>query len=170
MIYPKLYLDSVKEITIDVLNKNRIQGLILDVDNTLIDFDRKMPEGIKECIEGLKQKGIKCCILSNSNKLDKVRYVANELDIPFLYFAKKPLKIGFNKAKKLLELEVENIAVVGDQIMTDVIGANRSHMFSILVKPIKEKDYLITKIKRPLEQFIIKKYLKKNKENSNIGK
>lgn len=164
MVYPQVYLNSVKEITMELLNKNHIQGLILDVDNTLIDFDKRMPEGIQECIEGLKQNGIKCCILSNSNKVDKVSSVAGKLDIPFLYFAKKPFKSGFNKAKDLLKLEAENIAVVGDQIMTDVIGANRSNMFSILVKPIEEKDYLLTKIKRPLEKLIIQRYLKRQSQ------
>lgn len=161
MIYPKEYFDSVKDIDIDLLKRNNIKGLILDVDNTLIDFDKKMPEGTKEWIDKVKEQGIKCCILSNSNKFKKVSNVAEKLDIPFIYFAKKPLKFGFNKAKKMLNLKSTEIAVVGDQIMTDVIGANRTKMFSILVKPIEEKDYLITKIKRPLENIIIKRYLKK---------
>lgn len=163
MIYPKEYLDSVKEISIELLEKNHIKGLILDVDNTLIDFDKKMPDGVEEWAQNLKKVGIKLCILSNSNKVDKVKGVADKLEIPFLYFAKKPFKSGFKKAKAVLGLEAENIAVVGDQIMTDVIGANRSHMFSILVKPIEEKDYLLTKIKRPLERLIIQRYLKKKK-------
>ena len=60
----------------------------------------------------------------------------------------------------MLDLNEENIAAVGDQIFTDVIGANRCKMFSILVKPIEEKDYLITRIKRPIEKMIINKYLK----------
>lgn len=163
MIYPKEYLNNVKEISIELLEKNHIKGLILDVDNTLIDFDKKMPEGVEGWVRNLKKSGIKFCILSNSNKVDKVKGVADKLEIPFLYFAKKPFKSGFKKAKAVLGLEVENIAVVGDQIMTDVIGANRSHMFSILVKPIEEKDYLLTKIKRPLERLIIQRYLKKKK-------
>lgn len=163
MIYPKEYLNSVKEISIELLEKNHIKGLILDVDNTLIDFDKKMPDGVEEWAQNLKKVGIKLCILSNSNKVDKVKSVANQLEIPFLYFAKKPFKSGFKKAKAVLGIEAENIAVVGDQIMTDVIGANRSHMFSILVKPIEEKDYLLTKIKRPLERLIIQRYLKKKK-------
>ena len=74
------------------------------------------------------------------------------------------LKRGFKKAIKLLEEKEENIAAVGDQIFTDVIGANRCKLFSILVKPIAEKDLLVTKIKRPLENIIINKYLKKVKE------
>lgn len=166
MIYPREYLNSVKEISLELLEKNHIQGLILDVDNTLIDFEKKMPEGVDKWAENLKKNGLKLCILSNSNHVEKVKGVADKLEIPFIYFAKKPFKSGFKRAKELLKLEAENIAVVGDQIMTDVIGANRSNMFSILVKPIEEKDYLLTKIKRPLEKLIIKRYLKRvEKEN-----
>lgn len=167
MLYPKEYISSVKEIGIDLLKKNHIQGIILDVDNTLINLDRKMPEGVEEWVAKLKETGIKFCILSNSNKIDKVKSVAEKLEIPFIYFAKKPLKSGFNKAKKVLALQSENIAVVGDQIMTDVIGANRSHMFSILVKPIEEKDYLVTRLKRPLEKIIIHRYMKLKKIREN---
>lgn len=83
--------------------------------------------------------------------------------MPYFYFAKKPLKGGFKKAKRLLDEESKHIAVIGDQIMTDVIGANRCKMFSILVKPIKEKDIIITRIKRPLENLIIKSYQNKLK-------
>lgn len=160
MLYPKEYFTTVKAINIEFLKKNHIEGLILDVDNTLIDLNRKMPEGVDKWVEKLKEAGIKFCILSNSNQIDKIGAVAQRLNIPFIHFAKKPLKSGFEKAKKVLQLKEENIAVVGDQIMTDVIGANRSKMFSVLVKPIKEKDYLITRIKRPIEKIIINQYLK----------
>lgn len=165
MLYPKEYLNSVKDINIDLLNKNEIKGIILDVDNTLIDFNKRMPEGIEDWLINLKKIGIRFCILSNSNKIDKVKGVAEKLEIPFIYFAKKPFKSGFMKAKEILKLDEKNIAVVGDQIMTDVIGANRCKMFSILVKPIEEKDYLLTKIKRPFEKIIINHYLK-NKRRS----
>lgn len=161
MLYPKEYLGSVKEISIDLLEKNDIKGLILDVDNTLIDFDRKMPDGIENWAQNLKNNGVKFCILSNSNKLDKIGAVAEKLDIPFIHFAKKPCKLGFEKAQKILGLAQNEIAVVGDQIMTDVVGANRSKMFSILVKPIDKKEHLVTRIKRPFEKIIISCYLRK---------
>lgn len=160
MIYPKEYLNSVKDISIELLNKNNIKGLILDVDNTLISLDKKMPAGIVEWVKNIKANGIKICILSNSNKIDKVEAVAKLIESPYIFFGKKPLKSGFLRAQNILKLKTENIAVVGDQIFTDVIGANRCDMFSILVKPIEEKDYLLTKIKRPLEKFIIKRYEK----------
>ena len=160
LIYPKAYFKSVKDITIDFLKKNNIKALILDVDNTVLDFDLKIPEGINEWCEDLKRQDIKFCILSNTNKVEKVKLVANCLDIPYFYFAKKPLKCGFKKTLKLLEEEPENCASVGDQIFTDVIGANRSKVYSILVEPISKKDILATRIKRPLENMIIKRYLK----------
>ena len=78
----------------------------------------------------------------------------------YIYFAKKPLKFGFNKAKKKLNLENENIAVVGDQMLTDVLGANRSKMYSILVKPLEEKDIFITRFNRMIEKRILERYLK----------
>lgn len=162
-IYPKEYLNSVKDISIDFLEKNKIKGIILDVDNTLITLDKNMPEGIIEWVENIKKAGIKLCIVSNSNHKEKVEGVAKKIDVPFIFFAKKPLKTGFLKAQKILDLKVENIAAVGDQIFTDVIGANRCKMFSILVKPIEEKDYLITKIKRPIENILVSRYLKNKK-------
>ena len=167
ILYPKAYFNSVIDITIEFLEQNKIKGLILDVDNTLIDYNKNMLVGLDKWIEKIKQSNIKLYIVSNSNHKEKVENTAKILDIPYTYFAKKPLKSGLNKAKKALELPNEQIAVVGDQIFTDVIGANRSQMFSILVKPIDEKDIWATKIKRPIENRIIQKYLKQEKQRRN---
>ncbi len=135
--YPSIYLNNVKEITIELLNKNNIKGLLLDVDNTLIDFDLKILEGASEWCDNLKQNGIKLCILSNTNKVEKVKKVSKELEIPYINFAKKPSKNGFKKALVLLGLEAKNVAAVGDQIMTDVLGGNRMGIFTILTKPLR---------------------------------
>ena len=158
IIYPKKYFENVTKITVDFLKKNNIRGLILDIDNTLINFDKEILEGAREWCNANKENGIRMCILSNTNKVEKV---AKILELPYIYFAKKPLKSGFRKAKNLLQLPEENIAVVGDQIFTDVIGANINHMYPILTKPIDKRDILTTKLKRPLENLIIKMYLRK---------
>ncbi|MCI8965806.1 MAG: YqeG family HAD IIIA-type phosphatase [Clostridia bacterium] len=160
-IYPNLYLDNVKNINPELLKKNNIKGLILDVDNTLIDYYKNLLVGAEQWCTSLKDEGIKCIIVSNSNKREKVETVAKALDIPYILFAKKPFKSGFIKASKQLDLEPNEIAAVGDQIFTDVIGANRCNMFSILVKPIDKKDIFITWIKRPIENMVVKRYLKK---------
>lgn len=159
-LYPKIYLNNVKEITYELLQENNIKGLILDVDNTLIDYYKNMPEGVEQWCKDLQKRNIKFCIASNSNKREKVKGVSEKLGIPYVFFAKKPLKMGLNKAKNIMGLKSEEVAVVGDQIFTDVLGANRCKMFSVLVEPIKEKDILITIIKRPIENFIKSKYKK----------
>lgn len=109
----------------------------------------------------MDKEGIKLCILSNTNNKSKVENVARYLEIPYIYFAMKPLKFGFKKGVNKLKLPNKNIGVIGDQLLTDVLGANRTGMYSILVKPINEKDILITRIKRPFEKKIMDKYLNK---------
>ena len=121
ILYPSIYLKNVKEITIELLNKNNVKGILLDVDNTLIDFNHIILEGVKDWCEELKREGIKLCILSNTNKIEKVKKVAKELDIPYINFAKKPFKKGFKRAVELIGVEPQNMAVAGDQIMTDVL-------------------------------------------------
>lgn len=164
-IYPDIYVNNVTNISLDILKNRNIKGLILDVDNTLINYDKKILEGSIEWCEKLKKEGIKFCIVSNSNKEDKVKKVAKTFGIPYIFFAKKPLKKGLLNGAEIMNLDPENVAVVGDQIFTDVIGSNRCNMTSILVEPIEKKDILITAIKRPLENAIIKSYLKKKENN-----
>lgn len=164
ILYPKKYLNRITDIQVDFLIKNNIKALILDVDNTLIDIDKNMINGLEKWIDDMKKNDIKFCILSNSNKAEKVKEVAKKLDVPYFYFGMKPFKIGFKKAKKMLNVENRYIGVVGDQIFTDVLGANRCKMYSILVKPIDEKDIWITVLKRPLENKIIENYKKSIKE------
>lgn len=161
IFYPKMYLENILEIKYEMLEANAIKGIILDMDNTLIDFNVNILNGTKQWVQDLKEKGIKLIIVSNSNKTEKLKKTSSELKIDYIKFGMKPLKKGLKKAQKILQLKPENIAVVGDQVFTDVWGANRCKMFSILVKPLDEKDILLTIIKRPLENYILKKYLKK---------
>lgn len=167
MLYPKLYLENVTKINKEIIEKNNIKGIILDIDNTLVDYDKKLLDGAEEWANNMKKNNIKLYILSNTNKVEKVKKVASILDIPYIYFAKKPFKKGFLKIKEQMNLKEENIAVVGDQIMTDVIGGNRCNMFTILTKPIDKRDIFITKVKRPLENIVIKKYINKQKDKNN---
>ena len=100
ILYPKLYCKNVLEITPEYLKDNGIKALILDVDNTLLDFDLKIIDGLDAWCENIKNNDIKCMILSNSNKTTKVKMVADLLKIDYIKFAMKPLKRGFKLAKK----------------------------------------------------------------------
>ena len=102
IIYPDFYCKNVMEISPEFLNENNIKGLILDVDNTLIDIDRKMLEGAKKWHEQITDSGIKTIILSNTSKEDKASGVAEKLGIEYINLAKKPFKKGFLRAKEKL--------------------------------------------------------------------
>ncbi len=161
IFYPDGHFEKVEEITIKYLQKNKIKALILDVDNTLIDYQKHLEKSVIQWAKDLKERDIKLYILSNTNQKEKVEKVANALEIPYQNLAKKPLKTGFLKVQKELQEKKENIAVVGDQIFTDIIGGNRCKMFTILVEPINPKDFWYTAWKRPIENKIKNRYLKK---------
>lgn len=161
LIYPNEYFDKIEKITIEFLQKNKIKALILDMDNTLINLKEEMPKNIEIWAKELKGQGVKLIIVSNSNKKSKLDKTANKLGIKYVYFARKPLKVGLKKAMKILEEKPENIAVVGDQIFTDIIGGNRCKMHTILVDSLEEKDFWYTAWKRPIENKIKQKIKKR---------
>lgn len=92
IIYPKILLNSVSEITVELLKKNQIKALILDVDNTLINIERKIPKETENWVKSMKENDIKLYILSNTNNKQKVEDVSNALQIPYKNLAKKPSK------------------------------------------------------------------------------
>ena len=158
LLTPNLQVRKITDITIEMLKDNNIKGMILDVDNTIIDLDRVPLEGIKEWIDNMKNEGIKFCIASNSLKKNKIEKVAKMLDIPYVHFSAKPTKIGLKKAKQILGIENnKNIAEVGDQLFTDVLGTNRMKMFSILTEPLCEEKVKINNLKRKLEKRILRR-------------
>ena len=163
LIYPNEYFDKIEKITIEFLQKNKIKALILDMDNTLINLKEEMPKNIEIWAKELKGQGVKLIIVSNSNKKSKLDKTANKLGIKYVYFARKPLKVGLKKAMKILEEKPENIAVVGDQIFTDIIGGNRCKMKTILVDSLESKDFWYTAWKRPIENRIKRKITKEKK-------
>ena len=164
ILYPKMLLNSVTQITPSILTKNNIKALILDVDNTLINYQQELTPEVKNWVIQMKQNNIKLYILSNTNDKEKVGKVSKALNIPYKNLAKKPFKSGFLKVQEILQEKPENIATVGDQIFTDVIGGNRCNMFTILVEPIQKKEYWYTSWKRPIEE-IIKNKFKKHQED-----
>lgn len=160
MLKPNAYFSKVQDITIGFLIKNEIKALILDVDNTLIDYNKNLSDEVIKWALNMQGQGIKIYILSNSNKHEKVKNVADKINVPYINFAKKPFKKGFLKVKENLNIEERRIAVVGDQIFTDIIGGNRCNMFTILVDPVDKKDFWYTAWKRPIENRLKKKLMK----------
>ena len=155
---PDLIYKGVQYIDYNELKNRGIEGILLDIDNTLIDYTKKLSKEIIKWVEDAKKEGFKLCILSNSNKMAKILPIAEVLNLEYITFAKKPSKKGFYRAAKKINVEISKIAMVGDQVFTDVLGANRVGMTSIYVEPINKKEYWYTKWKRPIESLILKMF------------
>lgn len=158
MLKPRAYFEKITEIDYDFFNKHSIKGIILDIDNTILDLDKNPIEGIEEWVNIIKDNGIKLCIASNSINKEKLENISKKLDIPYVSYSLKPLKFGLKKATTILNIPPENIAEIGDQVFTDVWGANRMKMLSILVKPLSPEKHFISEIKRKVERKVLKKH------------
>ena len=158
---PNLILKDVTRIDRALLRANGLRGLILDVDNTLTLHDSQMLRGdVRAWIESMRAADIQMIIVSN-NYYDRVKPFADSLSLDFVSMGMKPLTIGFTKAQKQLQLPVQEIAVVGDQIYTDIVGGNLKGMFTILVQPMLLENGWTFKIRRNLETIHIRTYYRK---------
>ena len=160
LLYPDLYLESIYHLNFKKLNEKGIKGIITDLDNTLVAWkDKELTKHLETWFQDVNSRGIKLCIVSN-NKNTRVHHFAKKVGLPAISNANKPRRKAFKKALETLDLPPEEVAVIGDQIFTDVLGGNRMGMFTILVVPIDEKEFICTKILRMMERFILRKITK----------
>lgn len=165
---PAFVFNSVTEITSAFLKQNGIKGLILDLDNTLTTHNNpRPPKHVIAWINSMKSADIPLVIVSN-NKYDRVRPFAQMLQVPFISEGAKPLTKGIERARKGLHLRRDEVGIIGDQIFTDILGANFKGMKTIYVYPIELEDGLFFRFKRVMETPFLPrrhKFRRKNKEN-----
>ena len=150
-------LKSVLDITTELLEDNKIKGLILDLDNTLTTHDNPKPaDGVLNWLDVMKKSGVKLMIVSN-NHGHRVKPFAEMLGLEFVSEGRKPLSKGINEAQKRMGIPFSQLAVVGDQIFTDILGANLKRIKSIYVKPIEHEKTTFFKIKRKAEKLFLPK-------------
>lgn len=153
MIKPNVEFDIITDIGVDFLKENNIKGLILDVDNTLIDLSKNKIDGLDDWIDSIIKSGIKIAVVSNGRKKKQIDLLTKKHGLIYVFFALKPFKSGIKKAKKELNLCYNEIAEIGDQIFTDVWVSNRTKMFSILTKPVEMEKSFLQKFKRKVEDL-----------------
>ncbi len=159
---PDIYQKSIYDIDYKKLKKNGIKCLIFDLDNTIAPINMKKPsKKIRDLIEELKDMKFKVLIVSNSPK-KRVEPFKDILGVDSAYLSFKPLKNKYLKILKIYKLKPSQIAAIGDQLLTDIWGANRMEFVSILVNPIGTTDYVLTKFNRLVEPFIYNKLNKKD--------
>ena len=157
--------ERVTDITTQFLAENGIKGLILDLDNTLTTHDNPVPaEGVLDWLDCMKKSGIRLMIVSN-NHAPRVTPFAEMLGLPFVSEGAKPLTKGFKEAVKKMGLTKDDVAAVGDQIYTDVLGANMFRIKMLYVKPIEHEKTTFFKVKRKCEKPFLPKEFIKNKQS-----
>lgn len=161
---PTIIVDSVLDINTQLLDKHNIKGIILDVDNTLTSHGNPIPsDGVVEWLDMLKHCGIKTMIVSN-NVEKRVKPFAASLKLDYVSMGCKPLTFGITRACKKFGLKKEQIAIVGDQIFTDITAGNLKGITSFLVTPIKIENSKFFRFKRYFENIFINKYKRKYKD------
>ena len=158
---PNFYFENIYKVDYKKLKKNNIKNLLIDLDNTIVKPDSK--KFTKKEINHLKklQKDFLVIIFSNSPK-KRVSNFTKNTNINYNYTSLKPSHIGFNKVFKKYNLKKEETAIIGDQILTDVLGGNTYNITTVLLKPLVTKDFIITKPNRFIENIIFKKLEKKD--------
>lgn len=158
---PDQHVKSIFDITPESLKAKGVKAIITDLDNTLVEWDRPnaTPNLIK-WFEEMKKHNILVTIVSN-NKEGRVKAFSDPLNIPFIFQARKPMAKAFNKALKQMGTTKEDTVVIGDQLLTDVLGGNRSGLHTILVVPVASTDGFVTRFNRVVERRILNWFRKK---------
>ena len=161
---PTWMVEAIYQITPEQLKAHGLKAVLTDLDKTLIAWDN--PNGTKELIDWLKmmdKAGIPVVVVSN-NKASRVAKAIESFELDFVSRAMKPFSVGIKSAQQKLGLSKNEIVMIGDQIMTDVRGANAAGIRSILVRPIVDTDGWNTRINRFFERRIMRTLLRKDSE------
>ena len=158
---PDIYAKNIFNIDYKKLKKDGIKCILFDLDNTIAPISEKEPsKDIKELFAFIDDLNIKIIILSNSKK-HRVEPFKEILNVDSAYMSMKPLKHKFKKILKMFNFDFSEVALVGDQVLTDVLGSNRCGITSILVDPLTDEDKVLTKLNRKVEKIVLNKLKKK---------
>lgn len=159
-LYPDEDVDSAYHIDYQSYYDKGYRGILFDVDNTLVEHDQPVTLGAIELFQRLNEMGFQTCIISN-NKDDRVRPLAEALESDYVYKAGKPSAKGYLKGMEQMRTTPETTLFIGDQIFTDIWGANRANVHSILVKQIARHEEIQIVLKRILEKIVLIGYRRK---------
>lgn len=167
-LYPYEYVKSVFTIDYAKLYAKGYRGIIFDIDNTLVHHgDDSTPE-VDTLIKDIQTIGFKVLLLSNNTRERIERFMEN-IDSLYIADADKPKTEGYENALKMLNLDRNEVVFIGDQIFTDILGANKCGIANILVDFIRQKGVSKIGKKRQLEKLILKLYSFRKTYQNRIG-
>ncbi|KAF1300190.1 MULTISPECIES: YqeG family HAD IIIA-type phosphatase [Enterococcus] len=161
---PTWMVNAIYDLTPEQLRKHGIKAVLTDLDNTLIAWNN--PDGtdeLRQWLQTMKQAEIPVIVVSN-NKASRVERAIQALDLGYVSRALKPFSRGIRIGHERLQMSKDEVVMVGDQLMTDIRGANRAGVRSILVKPLIETDAWNTRINRFMERRVMKQLLKEHSD------
>ena len=133
---PQIIVDKLTDVTPELLRHHGVQFLMLDFDNTIVPYTTNTPTGeMERWLQTMLTSDIGICVVSNS-KRDRVVKFCDARGIPCITHSKKPFQKGIRNCRDRFSLDLTHAALAGDQIYTDVLGANCAGAVSILVTPI----------------------------------
>ena len=161
-VIPNSYYQSVYDIDYSKLKKENIDTILFDIDNTIANVDdTNIPYKTKELISNLKKQNFKILLFSNNHK-ERVEPVSKFLNLKALSDAGKPAKQAYQKALKQINSKKENTVAIGDQLLSDIVGAKKYGLKAILVDQLSKENNLKTGLAQKLQKHMIKKLAKKN--------
>ncbi len=137
LLQPDLVLgDSVLGLSQDILQHHNLKGLVLDVDETLVPMNSAhASEELRQWIQEI-QPQVSLWLVSNNLSQVRISRIAKSLNLPYILGARKPSRRKLRQAVQAMEIPVEQVAMVGDRLFTDVLAGNRLGMFTVLVEPM----------------------------------
>lgn len=165
MLYPDEYMDSTYAIDFKKLYKDGYRGILFDIDNTLVPHGAPADERAIALFKELKQIGFTTCLISN-NKEPRVKSFCDKVYSDYIFKAGKPLPGGYEEGIRKMKTTKENTLFIGDQIFTDVLGAKRAGLYTIMVKPIHPKEEIQIVLKRYLERIVLFFYFRSIRKKS----
>ncbi len=158
LFLPTYSCKKLTDVTLNMLRSMKAEAVFLDVDNTLAFHGSQEPfEGVVEWTQMVRQDGISIIIMSNNLK-SRVEPFAKKFDLPYVCFAQKPFPLGLPYArKKLVRKSPDKIVVIGDQVYTDILGANLHGMQSVLLEPAAVEGSASFHFRRWLEKPVRRK-------------
>lgn len=163
--YPDKYVNSTYEIDFEAFYQEGYRGIIFDIDNTLVPHGMPADERAIALFARLKQTGYHVIMISN-NKEPRVKMFCDAVDAPYIFKAGKPNPKNYKKACERMGTDETDTLFVGDQIFTDVWGANKAGIYSVLVKPIHPKEEIQIVLKRYLEKIVLFFYQRAQKRRN----
>ena len=163
--FPDEYLDSAYGIDYEKLYREGYRGLLFDIDNTIVPHGAPADDRAKALFARLKKIGFRCCLISNNQK-PRVEMFNQDIQVDYVYNAHKPSTKNYLKAMEIMGTDRKSTVFIGDQLFTDVYGARRTGITSILVKPIHPKEEIQIVLKRYLEKIVLHFYQKEEGKNS----